>query len=228
MGCGSCARQPGSDRNIYVNRAEAKARTHRALIEAAADEVVAHGLRGARIERIAAAAGVTTGALYANFGSKRGLLDALREDLQQQLKGEYGDLVAASTPAEAAHAADIWLQRRSKRPRRLLVSLELLLHADELDVQEEVRQLRGAGRNMIADVMAEAVPAADPDDVAELAFIILALGNGLSLEYLSDPGSVPEGLMARWALRLLQSLPQSTTTELTTTRPGSTEPTPDP
>jgi AcrR family transcriptional regulator len=62
-----------------VKRADRKARTRQALVDAAVVEFGRDGYRGARVERIAEAAGVTTGALYAHFRSKEDLYLAVYE-----------------------------------------------------------------------------------------------------------------------------------------------------
>ncbi len=49
--------------NLGVRRTERKAQTRQELVDAAVTEFGRHGYQGGRVERIAAAAGVTTGAL---------------------------------------------------------------------------------------------------------------------------------------------------------------------
>ena len=51
--------------------------TRERLLAAAKDEFLKYGYRGASLRRIAAVAGVTTGAIYGCFGSKQELFDAL-------------------------------------------------------------------------------------------------------------------------------------------------------
>lgn len=51
--------------------------THRRLLEAATADFSAHGIAGARVDRIAAAAGINKARLYAYFGDKDGLFDAV-------------------------------------------------------------------------------------------------------------------------------------------------------
>lgn len=52
-------------------------RTKARFLDAAFDEFVEHGLAGARVDRIAAKAGASKQAIYAHFGSKEGLFDAV-------------------------------------------------------------------------------------------------------------------------------------------------------
>ena len=51
--------------------------TRRRLLDAATEDFAAHGVAGARVDRIAAAAGVNKAQLYAYFGDKLGLFDAV-------------------------------------------------------------------------------------------------------------------------------------------------------
>jgi len=51
--------------------------TRRRLLDAATEDFAAHGIAGARVDRIAAAAGVNKAQLYAYFGDKLGLFEAV-------------------------------------------------------------------------------------------------------------------------------------------------------
>ncbi|MEH0580449.1 TetR/AcrR family transcriptional regulator [Streptomyces sp. B21-108] len=54
-------------------------RTRQSIMDAANEEFGKHGFKGARVERIAAAAGVNHSLITYHFGSKKGLYDALTE-----------------------------------------------------------------------------------------------------------------------------------------------------
>ncbi len=54
-------------------------RTRQSIMDAANEEFGQHGFKGARVERIAAAAGVNHSLITYHFGSKKGLYDALAE-----------------------------------------------------------------------------------------------------------------------------------------------------
>jgi AcrR family transcriptional regulator len=60
-----------------MTRAERQARTRGELLSAAGEAFLEHGYDGASIAAIAAAAGYTTGAVYANFGGKDDLFFAV-------------------------------------------------------------------------------------------------------------------------------------------------------
>lgn len=59
------------------------------LLEAGKREFLAHGFQGASMRSIAAAAGVTTGALYRYYTDKAALMDALVKESADWLETEY-------------------------------------------------------------------------------------------------------------------------------------------
>src|SRR5690348_11668235 len=70
--------------------------TQRRLLAAAVDELAARGVAGARVDRIAAAAGVNKAMIYAYFGSKEQLFDAV-----------FDALVVSTVEAVPIDAADL-------------------------------------------------------------------------------------------------------------------------
>ncbi|HVT71471.1 MAG TPA: helix-turn-helix domain-containing protein [Trebonia sp.] len=111
-----------------VTSAETRAR----LLRAAADEFAARGYDGTRVADIAAAAGVSNGALYAHFGSKAELLVAA-------LRAHGGRILADMLAAEPDRpVADMLLQAGRMLPRhpddRSYLGVEALIaarrHAD--------------------------------------------------------------------------------------------------
>ncbi|WP_067488811.1 TetR/AcrR family transcriptional regulator [Actinomadura hibisca] len=77
-----------------MSRAETKERNRRALLDAALHRVTRDGHR-ARLDEIAAEAGLTTGAVYSLFGSKNGLLMALVADYLEPFYEEMRQAVPA-------------------------------------------------------------------------------------------------------------------------------------
>jgi len=70
------------------------AATRRRLLDAATDEFAAHGIAGARVDRIAAAARSNKAQMYGFFGSKDGLFDAVL--------AEHFDLIVNAAPLDGA------------------------------------------------------------------------------------------------------------------------------
>jgi len=84
--------------------------TRRRVLDAAAAEFAAHGIAGARVDRIAAAAKVNKAQMYAYYGSKDGLFDAV---FSEQLAGIVNSvpLDAEDLPGYAVALYDEYLAR---------------------------------------------------------------------------------------------------------------------
>jgi AcrR family transcriptional regulator len=86
------------------------AATHERIIDAATREFAEHGIAGARIERVVAAARTNKAQLYAYFGGKEGLFDAIfRGSLERILNVVPID--AADLPDWAVRLYDEYLRR---------------------------------------------------------------------------------------------------------------------
>ncbi|MBP0454816.1 TetR family transcriptional regulator [Kitasatospora sp. RG8] len=89
------------------------AKTKRLLLDAAVEEFAAHGPEGARIDRIAASAGVNKERIYPYFGGKRQLFAAVVERELEQLAGavpmEGADGRAVDLPEYAGRVFDYHL-----------------------------------------------------------------------------------------------------------------------
>ncbi|WP_296281701.1 TetR family transcriptional regulator [Pseudoxanthomonas sp.] len=84
--------------------------TQQKLLEAAMEEFARNGLAGARIDRIAAAAGISKPMLYVYFGVKEALFDAV---LAQEIVGAAQDdrFEADDLPGYAGRTYDLLAQR---------------------------------------------------------------------------------------------------------------------
>jgi AcrR family transcriptional regulator len=112
-------------------RAEQKAATRGRLLDAAAVLVAAKGVEGATVDAIAAEAGVTTGALYASFRTKRELLKSLVEERQEDVSG-----IPLETLAE--DIGERWEGIQDDDPITARLLRELLAAAWRDDVLREV------------------------------------------------------------------------------------------
>lgn len=81
-------------------RAEAMAETRDKLVRAARQAFAAQGYAAASMDELTASAGLTRGALYHNFGDKKGLLAAVIE----QIDGEMAERLRAVRE----HAPNLW------------------------------------------------------------------------------------------------------------------------
>lgn len=75
------------------------------LLAAAIERFEAEGFEAASVTAIARAAGTTTGALYHHFGSKQGLFDVVREELERRVRDRMLGAHAALGDGRAAVVA---------------------------------------------------------------------------------------------------------------------------
>ncbi len=159
------------------------AETRTRLLRAAADEFAARGYDGTRVADIAAAAGVSNGALYSHFGSKAELLVAA-------LRAHGGRVLADMLAADPdRRVADMLLQAGQMLPRhpddRSYLGVEALIAARRHeDVAGPMRGYAGDHASWLAGLVeagqasGELDPGLSPDAVAHFC---LLLGFGSSL-----------------------------------------------
>jgi AcrR family transcriptional regulator len=192
---------------------ERKADTRGRLLTAASDLFAQRGYHATSTEAVASAADRTTGALYAHFGGKEGLLLALLEqwieqttvDLAASIEGEadlngrlgalWGGIVRADS-----ESGDAWL----------LLEFELWLHAvrdPELGAvgAQRFEVMRDGLAGALVDWSAE-FGFALPAPAAALAAQVIALLLGAAFQYRLDPNVIPRSLVVD-GLRGLLHLP---------------------
>ncbi len=132
-----------------------------ALIAAARVELAKHGVKGARVEDITAACGLSKGAFYLHFASKEALLRELALGFIEQLQAGNAARIEATreflTARGAITAADV--SRRTKKYEALL-ALEAESDQRALELMWEHRDvfsilLRGAQGTEFADTIWE-------------------------------------------------------------------------
>jgi AcrR family transcriptional regulator len=162
-----------------VTSAETRAR----LLRAAADVFAARGYDGTRVADIAAAAGVSNGALYAHFGSKAGLLVAA---LRTHGRRVLADLLAADPDRPVT---DLLLQVGRSLPRRqdsrgyLVVEALIAARRDEEvagPMREYISERAGWLAGLVQAGQAEGVldVALSPGALAHFC-LLLSLGSAL-------------------------------------------------
>ena len=191
---------------VRLTRAQSRQRTREALVSAAMGVFARSGYAGASVDAIAAQAGYTVGALYANFGTKQELflavferhcaeeLAALRE--LTATTDSVAQLLAAVTARFAdldeAHRewwqlwAELWLfaQRNPHAAQRLAT------------VQDETRQV-------IAEALRRgSVPVSD-----EAVAVVHALWEGFMMYRLVNPDTVAADAFGRAVQQLLAGQP---------------------
>jgi AcrR family transcriptional regulator len=159
------------------------AETRERLLRAAADVFAERGYDGTRVADIAAAAGVSNGALYAHFPSKAELLTgALRAHGRRLL----ADMFAAD-PGRPVTDLLVAVGRSLSCPRDARGSLiveALVASRRDSEVAEQMRRYMGERAGLLADLIrfaqarAELDAALSPDAVAHFC-LLLAMGSAL-------------------------------------------------
>jgi AcrR family transcriptional regulator len=196
------------------------AETRERLLRAAADMFAERGYDGTRVADIAAAAGLSNGALYAHFASKADLLiGALRTHGRRLL----ADLFAAD-PGRSI--TDLLLVAGRRLPRRRDASGYLIVEAlvaarRDQDVAWPMRDYVGERADWMAGLMhaaqagGELDPALSPDAMAHFC-LLLAMGSALITPDLHEVGDQEwAALLARLVAALA---PPGITAQTGTTR----------
>ena len=201
------------------------AETRERLLRAAADVFAQRGYDGTRVADIAAAAGVSNGALYAHFASKAELLtDALHTHGRRLL----ADLFAAD-PSRSVTDLLLLIGRRLPRRRDargyLIVEALVAARRDE-DVAGPMRDYVGERADSIAALMqvaqagGELDPALSPNALAHFC-LLLSMGSALVTP---DLHAVDDEEWAELLARVVTALARPPSTAHDITAQGSTAP----
>jgi AcrR family transcriptional regulator len=170
------------------------------LLDAAARVFAERGYRGASVEAIAAAAGVTKGALYWNFKSKADLFFSLLDErVDQRLRqlAEQAQAIAGEDGVTPLVSREVSSVVDEQRQLHLLTHEYWSLAARDPELgarfAERTRSLRAlVSHALVAHHEATAIRLThDPD---ELAAAVLALAHGLAMDRMIDPELVPDSL----------------------------------
>lgn len=183
---------------LYVTRQEdRKADTRARLLAAAADLFGARGVDGVSVDAVAEAADRTSGAVYAHFGSKQGLLLALLDQWRHPVVGTVLAEVQAAPDLESRLRAVVTnlIVEPSPATRRLLqMEEELRLRASrDPDVAAVLAERATQHRQWLARGLAAwmdggLIPGGWPADA--LATVFSATVTGLAQQHRLEPGSV--------------------------------------
>ncbi len=207
---------------IRRSRAEQKRETRDALTVAALMAFARDGYHGASLEGIAGEAGFSKGAVYSNFGGKAELFLAAMDRNLQTLRGEDWDPFAVPD-AGGAIGADSGVAPAEEAAMLVrgfgLAMLEFIATAARDAVLGE--QLRARVQIMIdayGRIAAESRPTGENLPVDEVAQLMAALDQGVSVLALSGVASV-DGALLRTGLRRLVD-PANAAEDPTPTRTG--------
>ncbi len=171
------------------------AATRARIIEAATTEFAAHGLAGARVDRLAGNAGANKERIYAYFGSKEGLFDATVEANIEQLLDAV-PFTAEDLPGYAVALFDFNLTHPQFTRLALWHTLERpgVLARLEQSAASTGRKLAAIAGAQQAGLVTDELPA------GTLLEQVLGLVHGvLIVPFSTEPGDLPQ---QRSALRL--------------------------
>ncbi|HEY3952770.1 MAG TPA: TetR/AcrR family transcriptional regulator [Streptosporangiaceae bacterium] len=156
--------------------------TRERLLSAAADAFAARGYDGTRVSDIAAAAGVSNGALYAHFGSKAELLVAALRTHGRQLLAEAFATGPGQPVTDLLLLMGRWLPRRDTRGYLIVEALAAARR--DAAVGQPMRDYIGERAGLLAGLVGlgqaggELDRALSPDAVAHFC-LLLAMGSAL-------------------------------------------------
>lgn len=190
------------------SRDEQRARTRADLLEAAAEVFARNGYHGTSVDMVAEAAGYTKGAVYSNFSSKEDLFLALLEARIEDSLNSMRDVMESSAPEDRPAAFG---RRRGEisqwEPQWFLLEAEFELYAARNpDVRDRVAERQRTTRAVIEDALRQHIeelglkPAYPVDQLAKL---IVAAGDGMSLMALNNPDTTDTGDLMRILLEVL-------------------------
>jgi AcrR family transcriptional regulator len=192
-----------------MTRDERREQTREQLLEAAGRVFAQRGFHGASVDEVADEAGYTTGALYSNFAGKEDLfLSVLERFAAQQLEEVAGAAAEGTTvDARARRGAQSWMAFLEREPELVPLFMEFWGYAVR---NPELRPRFAEQRARVRDVVAGLIEQGGRDlDVrftvppAQLATAVEALADGLALQRLLDPESVPDELFGTVLAALL-------------------------
>ena len=184
---------------MATTRAESRARTRRALLDAAGEVFIERGLQGASVEAIAERAGFTRGAFYSNFGSKEELF---AEVLHDRVYAAYRAMAEAQLAApgrlpSARESASTLARVQGHPDGRWLFRLwlELLLQAGrDPSMRELAAEFWRSNRLLIARIVERAAGDGRPLrglSPERMATALIAMDIGLAIQHYVDPDTVP-------------------------------------
>lgn len=189
-------------------RDEQRAQTRADLIGAAAEVFARHGYHGTSVDMIAEAAGYTKGAVYSNFQSKEELFLALLEARLEESLDSMQDVMDSAAPEDRPEAFG---RRRGEiaqwEPQWFMLEVEFELYAARNPaVRDRVGDRQRATRAVITDALERhidelGVRPAYP--LEQLAKLIVAAGDGISLMALNNPESTDTNELMRILLEVL-------------------------
>lgn len=159
------------------------------VLDSAMDVFWRHGYDGASMAALTKAMGLSSPSIYAAFGSKRGLFDAVLTRYRDRRAGHREYLLASTTARDIAErfllGAIDWLVDPREPKGCLLIQTGTATGADNEEVPRAIIKLRGRTRELLTEQLARAQnegSLAQSEDPAALARYLLMVFNGLAVQ----------------------------------------------
>jgi AcrR family transcriptional regulator len=181
-------------------RKESQARTRARLMDSAALVAARRGIEGASLEEVAQGAGFTKGAVYANFANKEELFLAMLEAHFDARLAELDRILSteADPDEQAREAAEGLMRMLAAEPEWHRLFFEFAVHAARNEgFRAQLVERYRALRERLAELLERRArrlgidPVIPPEQVAAMTF---AMANGMALERLLEPETVPDTL----------------------------------
>jgi AcrR family transcriptional regulator len=204
-----------------LSREEKKARTRAQLIDAAATVFARHGYVAASLDEVAEEAGLTKGAVYSNFDSKEDLFQAVIDDrLNEPMRHGAEAIIDSTMGTSEEHAmagARVFVDTVEQQREVFLLALEFNIHVarhPELAPTFAARNREQLER--VADLIRQQTENSGdtlPLPADQMAIAVEALSQGIALQKLADPESVPDDLLGRVYALLFRLQPETESTQ---------------
>jgi AcrR family transcriptional regulator len=186
------------NRSASLSRRQERAEMTRARLIQSAEKVFARdGFEAAKLEEIAADAGYTRGAVYANFESKEDLFFALLEsEISARVALLEREMDKARDPGAKLKAMRDFFLNNTLDRRWCLLALEFKLFA--VRHPEVKRRLAAMHRRFVEprvgflEEVMSALGRELPASAYAMGVSLAALGNSLTLEHMLDPSLMDE------------------------------------
>jgi AcrR family transcriptional regulator len=189
----------GKEPERRLTRSERRARIREELLDAAEVLFAREGIQATSVEKIAAEAGFTRGAVYSNFADKDDLVVALLDRRVERSIFEIDEIYEQSSEPQAFYEALHERQReRTDTDEERVLFVEFWLHALRTpSIRPKLAQRFAAKRAAVADFIVRQYSDLGIElrvDPLKAATVVLALDEGLALHREVDSDAVPEGL----------------------------------
>jgi AcrR family transcriptional regulator len=185
-----------------LTRKQRQERTRSCLLDAAGRVFARRGLAQASVDEVAADAGFTKGAVYANFGSKEELFLAMLDAKFADRLAEMDRALSTDEPPEtqARVAGRDFIDSLNLDPEwaRLFIEAGLYASRDEA-FREKLIAHYTAMRERMTEILRVRAQAGGFDPgvpFEQVATMVFAMANGVAFERLVEPGNVPDDLFS--------------------------------